>query len=67
MRMMASKTANLSQSLGAAVLRGYMAWLVALVVVSVGTFGVMKLNTVLLSGTGLSKTRAEAQDSTRAQ
>lgn len=34
--------------------------LVALVVVSVGTFGVMKLNTVLLSGTGLSKTRAEA-------
>jgi Tfp pilus assembly protein PilV len=34
--------------------------LVALVVVSVGTFGVMKLNTVLLSGTGISKTRAEA-------
>ncbi len=34
--------------------------LVALVVVSVGTFGVVKLNTVLLNGTGISKTRAEA-------
>lgn len=34
--------------------------LVALVVVAVGTFGVVKLNTVMLSGTGLSKTRAEA-------
>lgn len=34
--------------------------LVALVIVAVGTFGVVKLNTVMLSGTGLSKTRAEA-------
>lgn len=34
--------------------------LVALVVVGVGTFGVVKLNSVMLSGTGLSKTRAEA-------
>lgn len=34
--------------------------LVALLVVGVGTFGVLKLNTVMLSGTGLSKTRAEA-------
>ena len=34
--------------------------LVALVVVGVGTFGIVKLNTVMLSGTGLSKTRAEA-------
>lgn len=34
--------------------------LVALVVVTVGTFGVLKLNSVMLSGTGLSKTRAEA-------
>lgn len=32
MRMMVSKTANFSQSLVAAVLRGYVAWLVALVV-----------------------------------
>lgn len=32
MRMMTSKTANFSQSLAAAVLRGYVAWLVALVV-----------------------------------
>lgn len=32
MRMMASKTANFSQSLATAVLRGYVAWLVALVV-----------------------------------
>jgi hypothetical protein len=34
--------------------------LVALVVVGVGTFGVVKLNTVMLKGTGESKTRAEA-------
>lgn len=34
--------------------------LVALIVVGVGTFGVVKLNTVMLSGTGVSKTRAEA-------
>lgn len=34
--------------------------LIALVVVGVGTFGVVKLNTVLLKGTGDSKTRAEA-------
>lgn len=34
--------------------------LVALLVVGVGTFGVLKLNTVMLNGTGLSKTRAEA-------
>lgn len=32
MRMMTSKTANFSQSLAAAALRGYVAWLVALVV-----------------------------------
>ena len=32
--------------------------LVALVVVGVGTLGVVKLNSVMLSGTGLSKTRA---------
>lgn len=34
--------------------------LVALLVVGVGTFGIVKLNTVMLSGTGVSKTRAEA-------
>jgi len=34
--------------------------LVALVVVGVGTFGVVKLNAVMLKGTGESKTRAEA-------
>ncbi len=34
--------------------------LVALVIVGVGTLGVVKLNSVMLNGTGLSKTRAEA-------